>query len=75
MWNNHFLKPFESNVHPDWCLYAVHGFVAQSIVSVVGRPIYVTLIARRSKYVAQAPPRTPLELCRMEPLRPNHRFP
>ena len=30
-------------------MYAIHGFLAQSKLSVWGRPIYVTLIARRSR--------------------------
>eukprot|EP00039_Didymoeca_costata_P022013 m.3427 g.3427 ORF g.3427 m.3427 type:complete len:1084 (+) comp2768_c0_seq2:200-3451(+) len=54
VWNDYLLKPFESQVQPDWCIYVVHGFIAQSNINVIGRPIYVTLIARRSKYFAGA---------------------
>nr|CAD7194683.1 unnamed protein product [Timema douglasi] len=52
VWNNHLLSQIEQDVHPDWLLYVVHGFVGQSNVSVFGRSMYVTLLARRSSRYA-----------------------
>ncbi|XP_071445208.1 polyphosphoinositide phosphatase isoform X2 [Hetaerina americana] len=52
VWNSYLLSQIEGRLHPDWILYVVHGFVGQSNVSVFGRPIYVTLIARRSNKFA-----------------------
>ncbi|XP_046388999.1 polyphosphoinositide phosphatase isoform X3 [Ischnura elegans] len=52
VWNSYLLSQIEGRLHPDWILYIVHGFVGQSNVSVFGRPIYVTLIARRSNKFA-----------------------
>lgn len=48
VWNFHLLSKIEKELHPDWILYITHGFVGQSNMSVFGRSIYVTLIARRS---------------------------
>ncbi|KAL9969462.1 hypothetical protein ACROYT_G021682 [Oculina patagonica] len=52
VWNRYLLHGFEGAVHPDWILHIVNGFVGQSDICVYGRPIYVTLIARRSKEFA-----------------------
>lgn len=52
IWNLHLLKPVMNNLHPDWLLFITHGFVDQSNVSVYGRSIYMTLIARRSNKYA-----------------------
>ncbi|KAG8230623.1 hypothetical protein J437_LFUL004535 [Ladona fulva] len=52
VWNSYLLSQIEGRLHPDWILYVVHGFVGQSNISVFGRPIYVTLIARRSNKYA-----------------------
>lgn len=51
-WNNYLLKDVEANLHPDWLLYIIHGYIEQSNISVFGRPIFVTLIARRSNKFA-----------------------
>ena len=49
VWNSYLLEQLEKNhVRPDWILPVTHGFVGQSNVSIYGRPIYLTLIARRS---------------------------
>ncbi|KAI9141587.1 SacI homology domain-containing protein [Paraphysoderma sedebokerense] len=37
-----------------WMVNIIHGFVDQAKISVFGRPIYVTLIARRSRHFAGA---------------------
>ena len=36
------------DIDADWKLPIIHGFVDQSNVSIFGKPVYVTLIARRS---------------------------
>ncbi|XP_012265419.2 polyphosphoinositide phosphatase isoform X1 [Athalia rosae] len=48
VWNSHLLLPAEKYLHPDWILYITHGFIGQSNISIFGKCIYVTLIARRS---------------------------
>eukprot|EP00058_Branchiostoma_floridae_P018686 XP_002604175.1 hypothetical protein BRAFLDRAFT_278184 [Branchiostoma floridae] len=48
VWNSHMLEKFEDRVHPDWRMSIIHGFCAQSNVCVYGRPVFITLIARRS---------------------------
>lgn len=48
VWNSHLLKHIEGALHPDWILYIIHAFIGQSNICVYGRPIYLTLIARRS---------------------------
>lgn len=48
VWNSHLLSKVEKDLHPDWLIYITHGFIGQSNISVFGRSIYVTLIARRS---------------------------
>lgn len=52
VWNNHLLSLVEAELHPDWLLYIIHGFIGQSSINVFGRAIYVTLIARRSSRYA-----------------------
>ncbi|KOC69018.1 Polyphosphoinositide phosphatase [Habropoda laboriosa] len=52
VWNSHLLKPVEKDLHPDWILYIIHGFLGQSNVSIFGRSMYVTIIARRSNKYA-----------------------
>ncbi|KIW34293.1 uncharacterized protein PV07_01081 [Cladophialophora immunda] len=57
VWNNHLLRPAKEVLkNPyDWCLSVVHGYVDQSAVSVYwGRVVYVTIIARRSRFFAGA---------------------
>lgn len=39
-------------MHRDWILYVTHGFIGQSNVSIFGRSMYVTIIARRSNKYA-----------------------
>lgn len=65
VWNYKLLRPafrdcFVRNDSPDvarrsaWVLPLVHGFVDQAKLVVLGRVIYVTLIARRSRHYAGA---------------------
>jgi len=51
VWNEYLMQGMEC-IGPEWILPIVHGFVDQSNVSNYGKPIYVTLIARRSKKYA-----------------------
>ena len=32
VWNIHLLEKFKDQVHPDWILYIIHGFVGQSSI-------------------------------------------
>jgi hypothetical protein len=50
VWNEYLLQDLD--LHPEWKIYIVHGFVSQTNISVYGLPIYLTLIARRSKKFA-----------------------
>ena len=52
VWNSFLLKPVESVFHPDWILFVIHGFVGQSNISLFGKSLYLTLIARRSNKFA-----------------------
>ncbi|CAK9830385.1 Polyphosphoinositide phosphatase [Anthophora retusa] len=52
VWNSHLLKPVENDLHRDWILYIIHGFIGQSNISIFGRSMYVTIIARRSNKYA-----------------------
>ncbi|XP_043270839.1 polyphosphoinositide phosphatase isoform X2 [Venturia canescens] len=52
VWNSYLLSCVEKDLHPDWILYVTHGFIGQSNVSIFGRSIYITLIARRSNKYA-----------------------
>ncbi|RVE46868.1 hypothetical protein evm_008513 [Chilo suppressalis] len=52
VWNSHLLSAVHSHLHPDWILYIVHGFIEQSNLNIFGRPVYLTLIARRSNRYA-----------------------
>lgn len=52
VWNNKLLEPMEQILHPDWILYVTHGFISQSSVCVYGKPVYLTVLARRSAQYA-----------------------
>ncbi|XP_060803876.1 polyphosphoinositide phosphatase [Amyelois transitella] len=52
VWNSHLLSAVHNHLHPDWILYIIHGFIEQSNLNIFGRPIYLTLIARRSNRYA-----------------------
>lgn len=57
IWNHHLLEPAKAVLKTpfDWCLSIVHGYVDQSALSVYwGRVVYVTIIARRSRFFAGA---------------------
>lgn len=49
VWNDFLLEPLRQKIlYKDWTLELIHGFVSQSSISILGRLIYVCLIARRS---------------------------
>ena len=57
MWNHHLLKPAKAALKNtyDWCIPIVHGYVDQAALSVYwGRVVYITIIARRSRFFAGA---------------------
>ncbi|KAH9834386.1 SacI homology domain-containing protein [Rhodofomes roseus] len=58
-WNNHLLtSPFNDGKSPasknHWLLPLIHGHVDQAKLTVLGRVIFITLIARRSRHHAGA---------------------
>ncbi|KAG8444675.1 hypothetical protein GDO86_009734 [Hymenochirus boettgeri] len=52
VWNGKLLESVRNMVHHDWLLYIIHGFCGQSKLLIYGRPVYVTLMARRSSRFA-----------------------
>ncbi|KKY28302.1 putative polyphosphoinositide phosphatase fig4 [Phaeomoniella chlamydospora] len=57
VWNHFLLKPAKARIRNvfDWCLPIIHGYVDQSSLSVYwGRVVYITVIARRSRFFAGA---------------------
>lgn len=56
MWNSNLLKPVLRCIDTvyDWFRPTIHGFIDQVNVSVLGKSIYITLIARRSHQFAGA---------------------
>jgi len=51
VWNSYLIKDMDE-IDAEWKLPIIHGFVDQANVSIYGKPIYVTLIARRSRMFA-----------------------
>jgi hypothetical protein len=56
VWNSHLLQPAAATLKNtfDWCLPIIHGYIDQSALSIYGRTVHVTIIARRSRYFAGA---------------------
>ncbi|KAH6676347.1 SacI homology domain-containing protein [Halenospora varia] len=56
VWNDYLLRPAVAALKNtyDWCLPIIHGYIDQSALSIYGRTVYVTVIARRSRYFAGA---------------------
>lgn len=56
VWNQYLLEPASKALNNpfDWCLPITHGYVDQSTLSVYGRLVYITIIARRSRFFAGA---------------------
>ncbi|KAF2129315.1 hypothetical protein P153DRAFT_396600 [Dothidotthia symphoricarpi CBS 119687] len=56
VWNNHLLDPARTvlkNVY-DWCQPTIHGYIDQASLDVLGRKIFITILARRSRHFAGA---------------------
>lgn len=56
IWNHHLLSPAIGALKGpyQWCLPIIHGYVEQAKVDIYGRLVYITLIARRSRFFAGA---------------------
>ncbi|KAL3467766.1 SacI homology domain-containing protein [Aspergillus heterothallicus] len=56
IWNHHLLAPAIMNLRNpyQWCLPIIHGYVNQSKMVVYNRLVYITIIARRSRFFAGA---------------------
>lgn len=56
VWNYNLLKPSLDTLKNtyDWCLPVIHGYIDQSVLKIYGRTVFITLIARRSRYFAGA---------------------
>ncbi|KAJ3056503.1 phosphatidylinositol-3,5-bisphosphate 5-phosphatase [Rhizophlyctis rosea] len=54
VWNYRLLKCGFDTLRSDWVLPIIYGFVDQSRISVFGHNLFVTLIARRSRFFAGA---------------------
>uniref|UniRef100_A0A672H8R6 SAC domain-containing protein n=1 Tax=Salarias fasciatus TaxID=181472 RepID=A0A672H8R6_SALFA len=52
VWNGKLLERVKDVVHHDWLMYIIHGFCGQSKLLIYGRPVHITLIARRSSRFA-----------------------
>ncbi|KAK7537810.1 polyphosphoinositide phosphatase-like protein Fig4 [Phyllosticta citricarpa] len=56
VWNHYLLDPARAALKNtyDWCTPIIHGFIDQSSLDVFGRRVYITIIARRSRFFAGA---------------------
>lgn len=56
MWNMNLLQPLFNCIETvyDWFQCIMHGFIDQVNISVMGKAVYITLIARRSHHFAGA---------------------
>ena len=56
VWNHFLLSAAVDSLQNlyDWCLPVVHGFIDQSSLDIFGRCVYITIIARRSRFFAGA---------------------
>ena len=56
VWNHFLLSPALDSLPNlyNWCLPIVHGFIDQSSLNIFGRAVYITIIARRSRFFAGA---------------------
>ncbi|KAJ8315856.1 hypothetical protein KUTeg_008006, partial [Tegillarca granosa] len=52
VWNKFLLKLYEKLVIQDWVINIIHGFIDQKNICVFGKPVFLTLIARRSNKFA-----------------------
>ena len=56
VWNHFLLDNAFGRIqgHVRWCVPIVHGFIDQAKITVLGRTVYLTIIARRSRHFAGA---------------------
>ncbi|KAF2861772.1 hypothetical protein K470DRAFT_204125, partial [Piedraia hortae CBS 480.64] len=55
VWNDHLLQPAMVLKRLwVWCRPIIHGFIDQMALDVLGRRVYITIIARRSRFFAGA---------------------
>ncbi|KAH8819027.1 SacI homology domain-containing protein [Xylogone sp. PMI_703] len=55
VWNSYLLEPAAVLQDKyDWCLPIIHGYIDQAALSVYGRTVHITIIARRSRFFAGA---------------------
>ena len=55
VWNANLTAPLRAAVgHASWVVPLVHGFFEQRLLSLLGKPLTLTLIARRSRQVRSA---------------------
>jgi hypothetical protein len=56
VWNHYLLEPAMNALkNPyDWCVPVIHGFIEQASLDVFSRRVYITVIARRSRFFAGA---------------------
>ncbi|KAF9892465.1 phosphatidylinositol-3,5-bisphosphate 5-phosphatase [Aspergillus nanangensis] len=56
IWNNHLLRPAIAGLKQpwEWFLPIIHGYVEQAKMPIYGRFVYITIIARRSRFFAGA---------------------
>lgn len=56
VWNHYLLKNafYHLRGHSKWCVPIIHGFIDQAKLSIFGKSVYITLIARRSRHFAGA---------------------
>ena len=56
VWNHFLLSAAVDSLQNlyNWCLPIIHGFIDQSSLDIFGRSVYITIIARRSRFFAGA---------------------
>lgn len=56
VWNHYLLKNAFASLrgHSKWCVPIIHGFIDQAKLSIFGKSVFITLIARRSRHFAGA---------------------
>ena len=56
VWNHYLLQVAFAHLqgHAKWCVPIIHGFIDQAKLSVFGKSVFITLIARRSRHFAGA---------------------
>jgi hypothetical protein len=56
VWNHYLLDPARAVLKNafDWCHPIIHGYIDQSSLDIYGRKVYITIIARRSRFFAGA---------------------